>query len=532
MEGSFEIINQNYNPMQKFKSIETYSNSTCILTLNFNGNKSKGTGFFIKFKKNNRYERYIMTCYHVVFPEKKINPNNNLEIPYEDVKKKLSFILKERQIKDFMYKNCDVLIIKVFETDDIKDYYFLEYKDIDKNEINDINNKSINIIQYPEDQTKVNIGSGHIKNINLFNYQITHDIPTSGGSSGSPIFLINTLEIIGIHQAGINIKHDNKKEKIDLNGTDIDENQKINTEASNQEVRNLGLFIYPIAETIINDLQYKENIEEENYIYEGEYKNDEKYGYGKLRFKNNEKSIKYIGEWSSNKMNGKGILYYRNGKKNYEGHFLNDKKHGKGRLYDENERIIYNGDFSDDIKQGKGILYHKNGKKEYEGEFNNDNYHGNGKLYYEDGKKEFEGNFENGKKNGDGKFFDKNGNFLEGKWKEDNKEGQFFYHDQINKKIERQNYKKDRRFDTKCQKCIKHILNNKKFYIIVAFVVIIIIIILLLINFLVKCEKGERDKCLTCKRWTRSCGSCNKGYELFKGKCITYQFMVTYSALI
>ena len=66
-------------------------------------------------------------------------------------------------------------------------------------------------------------------------------------------------------------------------------------------------------------------------------------------------------------------------------------------------------------------------------------------------------------------------------------------------------------------------------------ILIIIFIILLLftitilcIYFLLKCEKGEKEKCLTCKSFSNDCKSCNPGYELIKGECVTYTFKATY----
>ena len=43
------------------------------------------------------------------------------------------------------------------------------------------------------------------------------------------------------------------------------------------------------------------------------------------------------------------------------------------------------------------------------------------------------------------------------------------------------------------------------------------------------CDKGENEKCLTCKG--DLCGSCNIGYKLKEGKCVfTYSFKATYEA--
>ena len=110
-------------------------------------------------------------------------------------------------------------------------------------------------------------------------------------------------------------------------------------------------------------------------------------------------------------------------------------------------------------------------------------------------------------------------------------EGAFDYYDKQGNFLEKQVFKNDIRIDTCWNKFKAHICRNKCCYIFLLIIISIgfcIGITLLLVYFLVKCKKGEGDKCLTCKRFSKSCASCNEGYELFQGKCITYQFMVKY----
>ena len=103
--------------------------------------------------------------------------------------------------------------------------------------------------------------------------------------------------------------------------------------------------------------------------------------------------------WVNIKMinNGKGILYYNNGKIEYEGEFLNDKFEGNGKYIYEDERY-YIGQFKNGLKEGKDTLYYKNGNIEYVVNFKEGMYHGKGNEY------------------------DKNGNIInEGEWNNDNK---------------------------------------------------------------------------------------------------------------
>ena len=80
----------------------------------------------------------------------------------------------------------------------------------------------------------------------------------------------------------------------------------------------------------------------------------------------------YIGEFKNDHRNGKGVEYYKNGNKKYEGDFFNSKYEGYGKY------IYENGDY-------------------YIGEFKNGFFHGNGKEYSKDGNIKFEGEFIEGK---------------------------------------------------------------------------------------------------------------------------------------
>ena len=134
----------------------------------------------------------------------------------------------------------------------------------------------IYIPQYPGGKELVN-ARGQIKEINK--YEFTHLASTDYGSSGSPIFLENSVDVIGIH------KERNKDKK-----------------------ENYGDFIYPAINIIKNDIKIKRNNGKYingQYIWE-----DDKY---------------YIGEFKNNIPNGKGIKYYKNGNILYEGDWINDE---------------------------------------------------------------------------------------------------------------------------------------------------------------------------------------------------------------
>ena len=97
-------------------------------------------------------------------------------------------------------KKLDVTIIEIKIEDKIKDKYFL-LPNINNN-IEYIN-KEIYIVQYPKGN-KLSYSEGKIININ--NNELIHDASTTSGSSGSPILIKNTIEVIGIHKQGSNKK--------------------------------------------------------------------------------------------------------------------------------------------------------------------------------------------------------------------------------------------------------------------------------------------------------------------------------------
>ena len=175
-----------------------------------------------------------------------------------------------------------------------------------------------------------------------------------------------------------------------------------------------------------------------NLMYEGEYKNGKRHGKGKEY--DNEGNIIFEGEclngnpWNGKlyKKNniqfelkdGKGFIdteYFKGEIKNgeingqgkeydfltdqllFEGEYVNGKKwNGKG--YINNKQIIY------ELKDGKGYFkkYYCN-KLRFEGEYLRGEINGKGKEYDYDGNLEFEGDYINGKKNGKGKEYDRDG---------------------------------------------------------------------------------------------------------------------------
>ena len=61
--------------------------------------------------------------------------------------------------------------------------------------------------------------------------------------------------------------------------------------------------------------------------------------------------------------------FYENGQMRYEGEFTDDKRNGKWVYWYENGNKWSEGYFKDDVRDGFGTTWHENGKKHYEGSY-------------------------------------------------------------------------------------------------------------------------------------------------------------------
>ena len=150
-----------------------------------------------------------------------------------------------------------------------------------------------------------------------------------------------------------------------------------------------------IYELINGNGKVKEYFEFGGLIFDGEYLNGKRNGFGK---EYSFDVLKYEGEFSDGKKNGFGKQYGSYGILNYEGQFLNGKKHGIGKEFHLNKKLKYEGQFINGKSQGKGKEYDSSGKLIFEGEFFDGKKHGIGKEFDSDGKIIFEGKFLGGVK--------------------------------------------------------------------------------------------------------------------------------------
>ena len=135
-----------------------------------------------------------MSNQHVIRKEM-IESKKIIDIKYNFEKKWIKIKLDEKQRYIKYNEEMDITILEIKPQDEIKKNYFLipninniDYKD-----------KEIYIIQFPEGK-KLSYSEGKIDDIK--EYEIIYDAITISGSSGSPILLKNSTEVIGIHKKG------------------------------------------------------------------------------------------------------------------------------------------------------------------------------------------------------------------------------------------------------------------------------------------------------------------------------------------
>ena len=142
-----------------------------------------------------------MTNHHVITKEM-IDSKKTIKVEYKFKKKSIEIKLDPNG-KRFI-KSDKTLDFTIIEVDDLigKEYFLSP----DTKNIN-YQNKDIYIIQYPGGD-KLGLSEGKIIRINNYD-ELVHDASTKSGSSGSPIFLRDKTEVIGIHKAGSNRKEEN-----------------------------------------------------------------------------------------------------------------------------------------------------------------------------------------------------------------------------------------------------------------------------------------------------------------------------------
>ena len=157
------------------------------------------SGFLMTFFKDGRQFFCLITNGHIITQEM-LKKRDKIVFHYDNFQKLKEIYLSrdERYIQSFQDNNLDISVIEILPKDNIQKDYFLLPDFSYMNNYNELKNKDIMILQYSEDKPKFSFGK--INDIN--NYEFTHSASSLPGCSGSPIFLKNSKNVIGMLKEG------------------------------------------------------------------------------------------------------------------------------------------------------------------------------------------------------------------------------------------------------------------------------------------------------------------------------------------
>ena len=83
--------------------------------------------------------------------------------------------------------------------------------------------------------------------------------------------------------------------------------------------------------------------------YKGDFQSNQRQGYGIYRYRNGDF---YEGDWVNGMKAGHGRSYTKNDDRIYDGQFKNNQKHGAGKiLTGDGHKVIEKGQWQNDVKQ-------------------------------------------------------------------------------------------------------------------------------------------------------------------------------------
>ncbi|EGR30808.1 MORN repeat protein [Ichthyophthirius multifiliis] len=155
-------------------------------------------------------------------------------------------------------------------------------------------------------------------------------------------------------------------------------------------------------------------IDSDQNIYEGEFQENQKNGMGKYKTQ----ISNYVGNFKNDKYEGKGQTVFLKNNDFYCGDFKNGKMHGQGEYQSKN--FIYNGEFISDLFNGQGTYQNLENKIIYQGTFSNNCLDSSQEtiIKYQNGDV-YKGFVKNWNKHGKGIMCFANGNIAEGDFVDD-----------------------------------------------------------------------------------------------------------------
>ena len=153
--------------------------------------------------------------------------------------------------------------------------------------------------------------------------------------------------------------------------------------------------------------------------YIGSVVDGKRQGKGKYYYKSDIENnrLSYEGDWNNDQMNGKGEIVWKDGAR-YKGSIRNGSRNGRGQDYYPDGSLMVSGKYGyayyeNNVINGNAIVYYINGRIEYEGGFRwGSHFDEYGKFYNEKGEIIFEGKME---RVDVGKIYYNDGSYYEGR---------------------------------------------------------------------------------------------------------------------
>ena len=169
-------------PLNGVKKIEEQMEN-CICKIK--KNEEIGTGFICKITD----KLFVFVTNSHILNKKDIEENKVIDISTNNKSIK---IIMDKNRKKYTNRELDITIIELKPNKDEID----KYLEIDEEDINKKEDKSVYILHYPGEE--VSVSYGVIKEIKKEKI-IEHSFITKEGSSGSPIISLKTYKVVGIH---------------------------------------------------------------------------------------------------------------------------------------------------------------------------------------------------------------------------------------------------------------------------------------------------------------------------------------------
>ena len=194
-----------------------------------------GTGSFIKFRDGNKFQYFLMTCEHVIQKEIIEKDDEELEFFYhlESISRKITLNRDERFIKEYMQNGIDVTLVEIFQ-EEVPWQYFLEPEYSCLDGFDQYEGKNIIIHQFPRGLEQ---SFSEYKIDKCIGNKLYYKVSTQKGSSGSPIILEGSQNILAVHRGGDDDHNDanfildiiNDEERINYKGYRAESYKNINS---------------------------------------------------------------------------------------------------------------------------------------------------------------------------------------------------------------------------------------------------------------------------------------------------------------